>query len=142
LKDENNAIRQEDGKTVYLVSDLGATFGTPGMIWPLEKAKGNLDKYARSKFVRGTTMESVDFSTPARPRFTILVNPPEYLRRIHLEWIGRDIPRADARWLGQLLARLSPGQIEDAFRAAGYSDAEGHAFTRVLRERIATLADL
>jgi hypothetical protein len=48
-----------------------------------------------------------------------LVNPKECLSRAHLEYISIGVPRADAKWLGQLLARLSPAQVHDAFRAAG-----------------------
>lgn len=44
--------------------------------------------------------------------------------------------------MGGLLARLSPKQIQDAFRAAGYSPQEVDAFSKVLTGRIAALADL
>jgi hypothetical protein len=142
LKDENNSIRDENGERVYLVSDLGASFGTAGLIWPLRNAKGNLRAYESSKLVCGLNDESVDFCAPARPRFVFLVNPPEYVRRTHLEWIGKDIPRSDAHWIGKLLSGLSPQQLEDAFRAAGYSEAEGKAFAHALSGRIAALADL
>lgn len=33
----------------------------------------------------------------------------------------RDITIADARWIGDLLARLSDQQLQDAFRAANYT---------------------
>src|ERR1041384_5542949 len=49
LTDENNAIYvepdgrgQESQEAVYMVSDLGSTFGTAGLVWPLRKARGNL----------------------------------------------------------------------------------------------------
>ena len=84
----------------------------------------------------------VSFETPGRPRYMYLVNPKEYLRRVRLEWIGRNIPRADAKWMGSLLARLSPQQIRDAFRAAGYSGGDVDAFSKVLEQRIAALTDL
>jgi hypothetical protein len=44
--------------------------------------------------------------------------------------------------VGQLLARLSPSQIRDAFRGAGYSAEEIEEFSRVLEKRIALLTDL
>jgi hypothetical protein len=142
LKDENTAIRQEGGERIYMVSDLGASFGCAGRCWPREKAKGNLEAYRQSKFIRRVTPETVDFQTPARPRYVYWVNPKEYLSRVRLEWIGKNIPRADARWMGGLLARLSPRQMHDAFRAAGYSSEEAHDFCGVLAHRIAELTDL
>jgi hypothetical protein len=44
--------------------------------------------------------------------------------------------------MGTLLARLSPQQIHDAFRAAGYSTEEIDEFSKVLSGRIASLSDL
>jgi hypothetical protein len=79
---------------------------------------------------------------PGRPKFVYLVTPGDYFSRIRLEWIGKNVPRADARWAGQLLARLSPEQIADAFRAAGYSAEEVQKFSEVLQNRIVVLTDL
>jgi hypothetical protein len=70
------------------------------------------------------------------------VDPPEVIRRIHLEWIGKNVPRANAKWIGQLLARLSPQQIRDAFRAGGYSPEETEQFAKLLEGRISVLTDL
>jgi hypothetical protein len=142
LKDVNNSVYLEASQSVYMVSDLGASFGSAGATWPISRAKGNLSSYSRSKFVRRIGPDTVDFQTPARPGFERLVSPKAYFARIHLEHLGRNVPRADARWMGQLLARLSPAQIQDAFRAAGYSAEEIQAFSRQLQERIAVLAGL
>ena len=142
LKDDNNAIRQEGGERVYMVSDLGASFGCAGRCWPRERAKGDLAKYSQSRFIRRVTTDTVSFQTPARPRFVYLLNPKEYLSRVRMEWIGRNIPRADVEWMGRLLARLSPRQIHDAFRAAGYSPREVDEFSAVVERRIAALTDL
>ena len=62
--------------------------------------------------------------------------------RTHLEWVCRDIPKVDAHWVGEILARLSPDQIRDAFRAAGYQADEVDGFTSLLRQRIALLTGL
>jgi hypothetical protein len=142
LKDENNAIYQEDGERIYEVSDLGASFGSAGRSWPREKAKGNLDSYEHSKFIRRVAASTVDFQVPARPRFVYWVNPKEYLSRVRLEYIGKNVPRENARWMGHLLARLSPAQIRDAFRAAGYTPQEADGFAGVMQRRIAVLTDL
>ncbi len=142
LKDENNAIYRCGPRLIYLVSDLGASFGTDGRALPLGKDKGNLTSYRRSRFILKTNSESVSFAVPARPQWILFCSPKDYFMRLRLEWIGRDIPRDDARWMGRILSRLSPRQIRDAFRAAGYSPEEAAAFSQVLNSRIAALTDL
>jgi hypothetical protein len=142
LKDENNAICQKGSERIYMVSDLGASFGSAGRSWPRDKAKGNPDSYRQSKFIRQTAADWVDFRVPARPRFVYLVDPKAYIARVRLEGIANHVPRADARWMGELLAHLSPLQIRDAFRAAGYSPQEVEGFSTVIESRIAVLTDL
>jgi hypothetical protein len=44
--------------------------------------------------------------------------------------------------MGDLLSRLSNRQIEDAFRAAGYSPEEVAGFSRIVESRIAALGEL
>jgi hypothetical protein len=142
LKDENNAIYREGKEYTYTVSDLGASFGSASRTWPREKSKGDINSYERSKFISHVTANSVSFRTPARPSWVFMVNPKEYFQRIHLEWIGKDIPRADVRWMGQLMGRISPAQLRDAFRAAGYSPRDVDAFTSIMEKRIELLTDL
>lgn len=142
LKDENNAVYREGTQTIYMVSDLGASFGSAGRTWPRYRAKDNIESYRRSVFIKRIRPNTVDFATPARESFEYLVNPKEYIGRVHLEYIGKNVPKPDARWLGQLLARLSDTQIRDAFRAAGYSSAETEAFSQVLKDRIRQLTSL
>jgi hypothetical protein len=142
LKDENNAIYEMKGDRVFAISDLGATFGCAGRCWPRDRTKGDLEKYQQSKFISHLTADTVSFQTPARPRYLYAVNPKEYLSRIRLEWIGRNVPRADAKWMGTMLARLSPQQLQDAFRSAGYSQQDIDGFCKVLSSRISALTDL
>lgn len=142
VKDENNAIYKQDGELIYLVKDLGASFGCPGLCWPRDRDKGNFENYRRSQFIRKLTPTTVSFESPARPTYVFAVDPKDYLGRIRVRWVGRDIPRADARWMGELLARLSGRQIHDAFRAAGYASGDIDAFSTVLERRIAVLTDL
>jgi hypothetical protein len=147
LKDENNAIRDEkrkdDGdKRVYEVSDLGASFGTTGRGLSHTKSKGNLRAYTRSKFIKKERPEFVDFNVPSRPAMVILFNPHEFFSRMGMRWIGRDIPRQNARWIGDLLGQLSQDQIRDAFRSAGYEGRELDGFTTDFEQRIAELKKL
>jgi hypothetical protein len=143
LKDINNAVhREKDKELVYMVSDLGASFGTTRLERNHEKAKGNLDSYAKSKFILKANDDYVDFDDPHRPSNIIVANPHEYVSRLNMEWIGKKIPRADAQWVGHLLAKLSPAQIRDAFRSAGYAPEDVEGFAVVLESRIAELNNL
>jgi hypothetical protein len=145
LKDENNAIYKEkhgDSGTPelhYAVSDLGASFGTTGRGLTHSMSKGNLKAYQHSKFIRKQTSEYVDFYVPSRPAPIYLFTPKEYFSRVDMRWIGRHIPRSDAQWIGSLLAQLSPNQIRDAFRAAGYASDQVNAYAAVVEGRIAEL---
>ena len=52
------------------------------------------------------------------------------------------VPVVNAEWIGALLARLTPQQIRDAFRAAGYQPAEVDGFAKVVKKRIVALNHL
>ena len=144
LKDLNNAIylEKKTGEQVYMISDLGASFGAPAHIFPHRKSKDDLSEYSKSKFIKKETPEFITFSTPGRPSIIYAGAIRSYVKRVHLEWLGKDVPRADARWMGEILGRLSHDQIRDAFRAAGYSPAETQAFAQVVETRIAKLRSL
>jgi hypothetical protein len=139
VKDVNNGIYKHDGERIYMVSDLGASFGAPGRSFPADKSKNNLDEYRQSEFICGEPTDVVNFCAPSRASIAHLVDPLEFRRRLGLRWVGRDIPRADAKWIGGILGRLSPNQIRDAFRAGGYSPADIEGFATVIERRIAEL---
>jgi len=84
----------------------------------------------------------VDVGAPRRDSFFFLATPREFFKKLKLRAIGKNIPRADARWMGELLGELSPDQIRDAFRAAGYSSEEVDGFASVVEHRIAALQSL
>jgi hypothetical protein len=142
LKDNNNAVYETGGERIYMVSDLGASFGTNGYNPSSGLSKGNLRNYERSHFILKTTADYVDFGAPSRPELFVFFNPAEFFPRMNMRWIGKRIPRSDARWMGQLLARLSHEQIRDAFRAAGYTPEETDGFAKVVERRIGQLAAL
>ena len=142
LKDLNNAVYQITGdhpEQRYIVSDLGSSFGSPGLNW---ERKGSLKAYQNSKMISRVSMEFIDFHVPATPKADTFVDIPELTRRLSLRWLGRHIPISDARWMGHLLAQLSPEQIRDAFRAANYSSQDVEDFAVVVEQRIAELARL
>ena len=148
LKDENNAIYndKETGNQLYMVTDLGASFGTTGYRLGAGRGKGDLGDYKHSKFISHVHKDSVDFGTPSHSTIVALLGVPftlpNFITRQNLRWIGRDVPRQDAKWIGGLLAQLTPEQIKDAFRAAAYSDSQIQEYSAILQQRIAKLAKL
>jgi hypothetical protein len=88
------------------------------------------------------TREFVEFNTPRRDSLFFLATPREFLQKLRLRWIAKNVPRSDARWMGELLARLSADQIRESFRAAGYSPQEIEGFARTVQERIRQLQQL
>jgi len=146
LTDDNNATYQEESdgtpREVFMVTDLGSTFGPGRLTWPLSKSRGNLAAYRHARFITKTTPGYIDFQTPGRPSFLFLFTPREYAHKLQIRWVGRHIPRADAKWVGQLLTQLSPQQIRDAFRSAGYSAKEVEDFAKVVESRISQLQEL
>lgn len=143
LKSTNNAVYAVEGEAPrYAVSDLGASFGKTGGVGFGTRTKSDLEDYAESKFIDKTSSEEVDLEIKARPFFLLAVDPYHYNKLTSRENVARDIPRADARWLGGLLSRLSTEQIRDSFRAAGYTPAEVDGFAGVVQRRIAELNQL
>jgi hypothetical protein len=86
--------------------------------------------------------EFVDFNSPSRPALIYFFDVPGLISRLRMRWIGRHIPRQDARWVGDILSHLSSEQIHDAFRSAGYSDQEVERYSKVVEDRIAQLTKL
>jgi len=147
LKDVNNAVYQRSegqagASRVHVVSDLGVSFGTTEPNWPVGRSRGNLDEYATSRFIRKVTSEHVDFQTPGFPGLIYIFNFPELFNRLAYRSIGRNVPRADARWMGEILGKLSPRQIRDAFRAADYAEKDVEQFAIIVERRIAQLKSL
>jgi hypothetical protein len=131
IKDSNNEIIAEKGsdKLRYIISDLGATFGKTGSMpffWRFNRSRNKPRDYQRAKFVEGVDDgDVVDFKYGGRQR--------EIFKNISVD---------DAKWLGSLLARLSPEQIRDAFRAANYSPADQQVLTNAVLNRIDQLSRL
>lgn len=150
LKNDNNSIYKDslsgsskDGRNlIYLVSDVGASFGAGGRSWTLAKSKDNLKAYGRSKFLGEDGFSYISFDDPQKPPFLFFFNLPEFILRKQVQWVCSHIPRAHAQWIGQVLAQLSPGQIRDAFRAGGYSPDEIESYAKIVEERISELNDL
>jgi hypothetical protein len=142
LKDVNNSVYRVRGSQEeehYVVSDLGASFGSTGMN---RGTKGSLAAYRSSKWINGASGGFVDFNVPSEPNARYIILVPEMVRRNGLVWIGRHIPEADAKWMGSLLARIPPAEIRAAFRAGGYSPEEIEGFSQEVERRIQVLNNL
>lgn len=148
LKDVNNAVYQDDkhARQIFLVSDIGATFASNDEHVHHDTDKGNLASYEHSKFITRKTDKDVSFGTPMLPAGLVLRQGPvlfgEAVRRSALDWIGHDIPLADAHWVGGLLGQLSHQQLEDAFRAGNFPDDQRETFVKIVQDRIADLKSL
>ena len=141
LKESNNAIYELAGGEVrYAISDLGATFGQTGNT--LVRSKNNLQDYRGTEFIQDVKLENVDFFLSSRPFLPTAIHVPYYVTRTNMQDIVKDIPRRDAKWLGQLLGQLSVEQLRDGFRAAGYAPEEAEGFATVVQGRIAELNKL
>jgi hypothetical protein len=104
--------------------------------------KGDPVAYCSSKWIKNVSPEFIDFNVPSAPALNYYIDFPEMGRRLSLLWLGHHIPRTDARWMGRQLARLSPQQIRDAFRAGGYSSQDVEQLSKVVERRIAELEKL
>ena len=124
LKEINNDILDEGGEHRYEVADLGASLGRTGNRFG--RSKGVMKDYEESKFIQKVTPESVDFVFHTKIESSV----------------GKNIPIADARWIGNRLGQFSPEQIRDCFRAAGFSPNEVEGYTRVVMQRIEALKKL
>jgi hypothetical protein len=133
IKDSNNVVifakGQRGNELRYVISDLGATFGKTGtlpLIWRFTRSRNKPEDYEKAKFVEGVRDNGmVNFRYGGKKRE-----------------IFDDITVPQAKWLGELLAGLTPEQIKDAFRAANYSQEEIGILTEAVQDRIEQLRSL
>ncbi|MGD0831448.1 MAG: hypothetical protein ABR907_10920 [Terracidiphilus sp.] len=148
LKDDNNSVYQDNksDRQIFLANDVGATFGTNGLSWTRAVSKGNIDSFKGSKFITRSTDQEVDFATPAAPNAylikTVGFGAVPYVKRASLDWIGKDIPRDDVRWIASLLAQLTHQQLLDAFRAGHFPPEVIDMYVTLVESRIAELKTL
>jgi hypothetical protein len=148
LKDVNNAVFEDSktGKDIFLTSDIGATFGTNGLSWTNARSKGSIDSFKDSKFITKTTDTTVSFGTPKPPTARLIesfgLGAKDYANRAGMEWIGRDVPIKDARWIASLLKQLSHQQLVDAFRAGHFPPDQIDAYVQLVESRIQELSSL
>jgi hypothetical protein len=129
MKDDNNEILAPRGDTSgegelrYIISDLGATFGKTGGV--ISRSRNKPSDYVKAEFIEKVNGDVINFKYGGKN-----------------QKLFQGITVADARWLSNLLKRLSDDQIKDAFRAANYSAEEVDLLAGAFRERIDALAKL
>jgi hypothetical protein len=134
IKDSNNVIFYVPNggsgvaESQYAISDLGATFGRTGNVpffWRITRSRNNPKDYARARFIDKAKGNRVAFRYGGKNR-----------------GLFKNITIEDAKWIGDLLSRLSDRQIADAFRAANYNPGEVRVLTEAVRRRINELINL
>jgi len=141
LKDDNNkvVVRHDKGDSIeaderiYYVSDLGASFGSTGslvrklLVFSDAPAgtKNDPSAYAHQSFIDGVNNGEVRFHYKGKDAGAL-----------------KGITVANARWMGDMLGRLSEKQLTDAFRGAGFDDSEVATYVRAMQGRIGELQKL
>ena len=125
LKTSQNAIYRvqpdgDDPRNLYVVKDLGASLGKTN--WLLPGTRNDVEGFEKEGFIKRVEGNRVTFHYQGA------------WREPHVA--GSAAP-ADVRWISNLLAKLSPEQWNDAFRAGGYSEAESARYIRRLQQKIA-----
>ena len=100
----------------YVAADVGASFGKAGK--GIFRTKGKLSDFQELPLIKNAGPDYIDF------------------------WRFKHIPRGHAIWIGQYLTQLSDEQLQDAFRAGGFSAGEVEGFSRKVREKINELVNL
>jgi hypothetical protein len=128
MKDDNNEILARRGDTTgegelrYIISDLGGSFGKTGGFF--SRSRNNPEDFAKSEFIKKVNGDVIDFNYGGKN-----------------QKLFDGITVADARWLHNLMKRLSDEQIKDAFRAANYTAEEVNTMAAALKSRINALAN-
>jgi hypothetical protein len=128
MKDDNNEILAMRGDTTgegelrYIISDLGGTFGKTGGFF--SRSRNEPEDFKKAEFIKKVNGDVIDFN---------------YGGKNQKLFSGMTV--ADARWLSDLMKRLSDEQIKDAFRSANYTPEEVDLLTAALKVRINALAN-
>ena len=127
LLDLQNEVLHKDGENQYVISDLGATFGKLGnnnlpIFFRLGRKTGSPKHYVKTRFIKNVERGEVKLAFKGKNR-----------------GLMKGITVAEARWLSQLLKKLSDQQIRDVFRAAHYAPADVDLFTQAVKNKITEL---
>lgn len=122
IKTSQNKIYEAESATdqlrrMYVVRDLGATFGRPR--WP-DGSRNNPADYEQHPFIKSVRGGRVEFAYAGR----------------HGE-LFKQLRTQDVCWTSRLLSRLTAAQKRDAFRAASYPEQTASRFIARLDAKVA-----
>ena len=122
LKTSNNVIYQlteeHDGASRwYIVKDLGASLGANRAL--IHGTRNDLPGFEKEPFITSAKNGRVEFN------------------HFHGAWKNKNVTAAEVKWISERLARLSPDQWKDVFRAAGYGESDGDRYIARLRQKVA-----
>lgn len=125
LLTRNNAVYDlpepiEGSQRWFMVRDLGAALGKP-KLFPNSGTRSRIQDFESDPFIKGVEDGEVEFANRGR-----------WHRKLY-----EGLTPADVRWTCSLLARLTPRQWQDAFRAAHYPPEVAERFVRQLQQRVA-----
>jgi hypothetical protein len=127
MKDDNNEIlvdrNDSAGPLRHIISDLGGSFGKTGGV--ISRSRNKPSDYVKAKFIEKVNGDIIDFNYGGKN-----------------QKLFEGLTVADARWISNLLSRLSEEQIKDAFRAANYSPEEVDQLATAFQERAKALASV
>lgn len=103
--------------TWYVAQDVGGSLGKSKL--PLG-TRNRIDDFETQRFVLGVEKGRVSFD----------------YHGLHKDLL-KDVTPEDVVWVQHLLARLSDAQLQDAFRAAGYTDDVRARYVRKIEAKIA-----
>jgi hypothetical protein len=122
-KEDNNEVLgmyDADGATAhewYIVSDWGGSLGKSGSVF--SHNKWDLKDYSKQKLVEKAGKKKIDFTYGGV-----------------MSGMLEKMPVAHVKWFASIVGQLSPKQLQDAFKAAGASDAEVAGFASAIKLRI------
>jgi hypothetical protein len=127
---QNKVLRVDNNGQIedwYVISDLGATFGKVGnnnlpFFFRIGRQTNKPGTWEQAGFISGVKEGKIDFDFKGKGRQMM-----------------NDVTVSNARWLADLLRQLSDKQIDDAFRAAGYTPEQITTLRNGFETRVAEL---
>ncbi len=122
-KEDNNEVLgmyDADGSTInewYITADWGGSLGKSGSVF--KHNKWDVKDYSKQKFIERVGKKKIDFTYGGV-----------------MSGVLEKMPIAHVKWFAGIIGKLTPEQLQDAFKAAGASDEEVAGFASAVKLRI------